>query len=230
MSLAATAPVGAQSDETVPEVTTTLGGPTSSIIATTTTTPPVCQDLVAPTAVFVGTVTGKVGITARYAVAQLRSGELPATRVQVDYPDDIRFVQEGRQYVVGAALDPVTNRLVSKVRTPRDADPDDPCNLQDQVYTRNLDGSPLDTGIFTGLADKGWRVVWAFALPTLIALGILTVLVLVKRAGVGAFRLSIRRSGRPRRPSPPPGGAPPPASPGQPASRTPAPPDVPARR
>ncbi len=212
------------------EVTTTLPGASTSILATTTTQPPVCKDLVPASVVFVGTVTGTSGTTARYAVAQLRSGELPATRVQVDYPDDIRFVKEGRQYIVGASVDPLTNRLVSKVRPPRDVDADDPCNLQDQVYTRNLDGSRLDTGVFTGLSGRGWQVAWSFVLPTLIALGVLTVLVLFKRAGLGAFRLSLRRAVRPRPPSHPPDPGSPAPSPPRPPSRTPAPPDAPVRR
>ena len=135
-------PALAQSDETVPEPdVTTIDGATTSILATTTTKPPECKELVPASAVFVGTVIGVTGDTARYAVAQVRSGELPATRVQVDYPDDIRFIKEGRQYVVGAVLVPATSRYQSKVRPPRDVPTDDPCNARDQVYTKNLDGS-----------------------------------------------------------------------------------------
>jgi len=226
--------VAAQSEETVPEgeITTVVESATTSILATTTTKPPECKDVVPPTVVFVGTVTGTSGITARYAVAEVRSGELGATRVQVEYPDDIRFVKDGRQYVVGAWLDPATNQLVSKVRPPRDLDPDDPCILQDQVVTRNLDGSAVDTGLLSGLSGKGWNIAWAFLLPTLIALGLLTVLVLFKRAGAGAFRLSLRKAARPPQPSPPPGEGPPAPSPPSPTtpSRTPGQRDTPARR
>ena len=234
MLTAWTTQAGAQSEETVPEgeITTVVDGATTSILATTTTTPPDCKELVAPTVVFVGTVTGTSGVMARYAVAQVRSGELGATRVQVEYPDDIRFVKDGRQYVVGAWLDPATNQLVSKVRPPRDVDPDDPCIDQDQVYTRNLDGTPVDTGLLSGLSGKGWQIAWAFLLPTLIALGLLTVLVLFRRAGAGAFRLSLRGAARPPQPSPPPDEEPPVRSPptSAPQSRTPAPRDTPARR
>lgn len=224
-------PALAQSDETVPEpASTVVDGATTSILATTTTKPPECKDLVPASVVFVGTVVGVTGDTARYAVAQVRSGELPATRVQVDYPDDIRFIKEGRQYVVGAALVPVTNRYQSKVRPPRDVAPDDPCNDRDQVYTRNLDGGAVDTSIFSGLSGKSWEIAWAFLLPTLIALGVLSVLVLFRRAGVGAFRLTVRRGAAPRRPSPPPDRAPPPPEPEPPGSRTPARPGAPTRR
>jgi hypothetical protein len=219
----AAVPAGAQSDETVPDVTTVPEGATTSILATTTTKPPECKDIVPASVVFVGTVISTVGITARYAVAQIRAGELPGTRVNVDYPDDIRFIKDGRQYVVGAYLDAATGRLASKVRPPRDVASDDPCNARDQVYTRNLDGSAVDTGVFSGLSGKGWQAVWAFALPTLIILGVLTVLVLFKRAGLGAFRMSLRRALRPPPPSPPPDPEPPVREPIPASRRTPAP-------
>ena len=181
-----------------PDVTTVDGAPTS-ILATTTTKPPECKDLVPASVVFVGTVIGVTGDTARYAVAQVRSGELPATRVQVDYPDDIRFVKEGRQYVVGAAArSRPRTATVSKVRPPRDVDRRTTRATQrDQVYTKNLDGSDVDTEhlLRAGRASGG-EIAWAFLLPTLIALGMLTVLVLFRRAGVGAFRLSLRRAVR----------------------------------
>jgi hypothetical protein len=226
-------PALAQSDETVPEPdVTTIDGATTSILATTTTKPPECKDLVPASAIFVGTVIGVTGDTARYAVAQLRSGELPATRVQVDYPDDIRFIKEGRQYVVGAVLVPATSRYQSKVRPPRDAPTEDPCNARDQVYTRDLDGSPVDTSIFSGLSGKAWEMAWAFLLPTLIAIGVLTVLVLFRRVGVGAFRLTLRRAAAPPRPPPPRDQEPPPPPPGSTPtpSRTPARPGARARR
>jgi hypothetical protein len=233
-AVALTAPAQAQSDETVPDdadLGTTLPGATTSILATTTTTAPECKELAPVTAIFVGTVTGTVGETARFAVAEIRQGALPATRVQVDYPNDIRFVKEGHQYVVGVTTDPATQRLVSKVRPARDVEEDDPCNLRDLVYTRNVDGTNVDTGIFSGLSGKGWRIAWSFLLPTLIALALLTLLVLFKRAGVGAFRFGLKRAAAPPRPSPPADEEPlarPPVSTG-PASRTPARPGPPPR-
>jgi hypothetical protein len=216
-------PALAQEDTVPPdEVVTTVGGATTSILSTTTTKPPECKDLLPLSVVFVGTVIGTSGTTARFAVAQIRQGELPATRVSVEYPDDIRFVKEGSQYMVGAAVDPATNLLASKVRPSPDQPDDDPCIERDPVYTRNLDGSKVDTGLFSGLSGKGWSVAWAFALPTLIALGLLTVLVLFKRAGTGAFRLSLRGAGAPPRPSPPPAQEPDVPSPAPARSRTPA--------
>ena len=129
-------PALAQEDTVPPdEVVTTLSGATTSILSTTTTKPPECKDLLPLSVVFVGTVIGTAGTTARFAVAQIRQGELPATRVSVEYPDDIRFVKEGSQYVVGAAVDPATNLLVSKVRPSPDQPDDDPCIERDPVYT-----------------------------------------------------------------------------------------------
>jgi hypothetical protein len=211
------------------EVTTTIGGATTSIVSTTTTKPPECKDLLPVSVVFVGTVIGTGGTQARFAVAQIREGELPATRVSVEYPDDIRFMKDGRQYLVTAAIDPETNELTSKVRPAPEQPDDDPCIERDLIYTRNLDGTNVDTGLFSGLAGKGWTVAWAFVLPTLIALGLLTVLVLFKRAGSGAFRLSLRGAATPRRPSPPPGQEPPAPSPDPAPSRTPASPGPRAR-
>ncbi len=225
-------PVGAQGAETVPSVgaPTGLTGAAPSIIATTTTKPPECTDVVDPSVVFVGTITGLTGVTARYAVAQIRAGKLPGTRVPVDYPDDIRFLKQGRQYIVGAVLDPTTRRLRSKVRPPPGTAKDDPCTERDKVITHNVDGTKVDTGVFSGLSGRGWQVVWAFVLPTLIALGVLTLLVLLKRAGLGAFRLSLRGGSRPPPPSPPPDRGRPAPGPGPPSGRTPTRRDEPARR
>ena len=223
MTVSLASPALAQEDTVPPdEVVSTLSGATTSILSTTTTKPPECKDLLPLSVVFVGTVIGTAGTTARFAVAQIRQGELPATRVNVEYPDDIRFVKEGSQYVVGAALDPATNVLISKVRPSPDQPDDDPCIERDPVYTTNLDGSKVDTGLFSGLSGRGWSVAWAFALPTLIALGLLTVLVLFKRAGTGAFRMSLRGAGAPPRPSPPPAEEPDAPSPVPASSRTPA--------
>lgn len=229
-----TAPAQAQSDETVPndaDLGTTLPGATTSILATTTTKPPDCKELAPVSAIFVGTVTGTAGETARFAVAEIRQGALPATRVQVDYPNDIRFVKEGRQYVVGVTVDPATQRLVSKVRPARDVEEDDPCNERDLVYTRNVDGSNVDTGIFSGLSGRGWRIAWSFLLPTLIALSLLALLVLFKRAGVGAFRFGVKRAAAPPRRPPPEAQEPPAPSPAStgPPSRTPVRPGPPPR-
>ena len=48
--------------------------------------------------------------------------------------------------------------LVSKVRPSPDQPDDDPCIERDPVYTTNLDGSKVDTGLFSGLSGKGWSV------------------------------------------------------------------------
>jgi hypothetical protein len=231
VGMAAMGSASAQSDETVPpEPVTTVDNAPTSILATTTTKPPECKDLLQPAAVFVGTVTGTAGESARFAVAQMRSGQLPGTRVSINYGGDIRFVKVGRQYVVAAAIDPTSKQLTSKVRRPREEAPDDPCISHDLVYTRNLDGSAVDTGVFSGLSGKTWEIAWAFLLPTLIALGVLTVLVLFRRAGVGAFRLTLRRADRPPPASRQPDPGPPAAEPDYLVSRTPGPPGPRARR
>src|SRR5262245_47103706 len=69
----------------------------------TTSLPPGCTQPKAATAVFVGEVTAKDVKTARFEVVQVRAGSLQGYEVSgmvdVDYYDDVRYIDVGEQYI-----------------------------------------------------------------------------------------------------------------------------------
>lgn len=199
--LAATAPVSAQPDDPgQPTGAAPVSAPPAS------TLPPGCVLPAPAAAVFVGRVEAKDIRTARFAVAQVRAGTLGGFLVgglvDVDYGDDVRFLEIGERYLVGARFDGDTGRLVSKVRALAPmfggnqvvgiGDSDQACpEVEDPVQTLHLDGSTVDTGVLSPLwedrrgllAAVALPVVWAFAV--LVGLAALRWIVLGVVIGVG---------------------------------------------
>jgi hypothetical protein len=204
---AATAPPGPA--QTVP-VGGPAGVPTTAVPSTTIPTPGTtiagsCVTF-APVAVqFVGVVAAKGNPTVTFRVTEVRRGTVPAVRVDVDYPDDARFLQVGHRYLVTAAQEPESGRFNSKVRRPPGEELPETCTAQDLVITKNTDGSTIDTGIFAGMRGKWGRAFFLFLAPLAAVLVILTAIVLVKHLLLYGFRLPGRmREARERRPPRPP--------------------------
>ena len=148
-----------------------------------------------PVAVFVGTLAAADATTARFAVQQIRAGSLDGyavdTIVDVRYDDDIRFLQPGEQYLVGALPDPLLGVLRSKVRLAAplfggDAvigvnDTDLHCpRIEDGVKTLLVDGRGVDTGVLAPLKSAKKTMLKAVLRPLGIAFGILVVLASIK--------------------------------------------------
>lgn len=172
---------------------TTSAAPASS---TTSTTQAAARcDPVAPTAsVFVGTVVSRQPTNVRFRVDEVRTGPaLGATEVDVTYLRDARFFDVGTRYLVSASLDPDTNLYVSKVRSRRGEDPR--CTAKDPIRTVLANGTPIDTGVFTGLHGTRNKVLRAFLLPLGVALGVLAALVALKWLVIYATR-GLRRLAR----------------------------------
>ena len=159
------------------------------VVPTGCTAPP------APVAVFVGTLADSDATTARFAVQQIRAGSLDGyavdTIVDVRYDDDIRFLRQGQQYLVGAIPDPITSVLHSKVRLPAplfggDAvigvnDSDVSCpRVEDGVKTLLVDGREVDTGVLTPLKHAKKSVLKAILKPLAVAFIVLVVLASMK--------------------------------------------------
>ncbi len=157
--------------------------------------PPGCNAPPAPVAVFVGTLADSDATTARFAVQQVRAGSLDGyavdTIVDVRFDDDIRYLHAGRQYLVGARPDPITNVLRSKVRLAAplfggDAvigvdDTDLRCpRLEDGVKTLLADGREVDTGVLAPLKTAKKSVAKAVLRPLAIAFVVLVVLASMK--------------------------------------------------
>ena len=85
-----------------------------------TTIPAGCAIPMAPQMVFVGELLSIADTTATFRVIQVRagtaSGYITNDTVEVRYGQDTKFLDEGTRYIVGAASDPFSPLLVSKVR------------------------------------------------------------------------------------------------------------------
>ncbi len=147
---------------------------------------------------FIGFVTAKDFEKARYRVVQLRAGSLGGASVDglidVLYFDDVKFLDVGEQYLVGARFDDTFGSMFSTVRPAEplfggndviglnDSDVECPV-LEDPVRTVRPDGSSVDSGVISPLLDDKARVFGALALPALVAFGVLAGLVLFRQAG-----------------------------------------------
>jgi hypothetical protein len=155
--------------------------------------------------VFTGTMIGKDDITqvVRFRIDQLRAGSAEAWAVNglidVRYGPDYRFLARGEQYLVGVGLDPVFNVPSSTVRPPEptfggndvvgvdDLAVDCP-TLDDPVRTLQIDGTSVDSGVISLMTEDRRLLLATLAVPTVIALGVLLALVVVRVFGALAVR------------------------------------------
>jgi hypothetical protein len=180
--------------------------------AATTTIPAGCSAPEPLALEFVGKVIAGDASVARFQVLQVRQGTPPGPMVDVDYgdTDDRRFVADGKTYLVAAALNPESSRLVSKVRIPRTEA--QACAKYDAIFTNNADGSHIDSSVLAGLGGKWGDIAAAFLIPTGVIFAVLLGLVILKHTflltGRGVRYARARRRSRPS----PPAGPPPPAA------------------
>lgn len=176
------APAGAQTPTTAPApvpAPVPAPAPTTTAPPRTTTTLARCDEPPPVAVRFTGTVTESGDRLVRFAVDAVTVGSLPADRpVEVDFPDDARFLRPGRAYLVTAAADREVDRLVSKVRTPRGTPAH--CAAADPIVTTGADGTPVDTGLLAGLSGTGSTALWYVLAPIGVAIGVLSALSIVK--------------------------------------------------
>ena len=158
--------------------------------AGTTTTTIACPIFAGANAQFIGTATQVADVVVVFHVDRVDAGAIAANDVDVDYPDDARFLKVGKQYRVPVLRDAESDRFVSKVRpvAPDRGGVVEECAKRDPVLTTLADGKPIDTGVFSGLHGTSRRVVRAFVLPTVAVLGALVVLVVLKRMMAWTYR------------------------------------------
>jgi hypothetical protein len=163
--------------------------------AGTTTTTSAGPVFAAADAQFTGTATQVTDVVVRFHVDRVDAGAIAVNDVEVDYPDDARFVKVGTQYRVPVLRDAESDRFVSKVRpvAPDRGGVVEECAKRDPVLTTLADGKPIDTGVFSGLHGTGRKAVWAFVLPTIAVLGALVVLVLLKRMMTWTYNRVVTR-------------------------------------
>jgi hypothetical protein len=129
--------------------------------------------------------------TARFRIRAVRAGS-PAGfavdgLVDVRYGEDVRFLDTGSSYVVGAAVDPARGVLFSSVREPAPlfSGPDVVAAgvsdvrcpvVEDPVRTLRLDGRPVESGVLAPLRSSGRQVARAVLGPIVVAFAVLVAL------------------------------------------------------
>ncbi len=164
-----------------------------------------CPVPVPAAAVFTGTMIGKDDVTqvVRFRIDQLRAGSADPWAVNglidVRYGADYRFLVNGDQYLIGAALDPVYGVPASTVRPPEptfggndvvgvdDLAVDCP-ELDDPVRTLQVDGTSIDSGVLSLMTDDRRLLLATLAVPATIVFAVLLALVVLRGFGGLAFR------------------------------------------
>ena len=123
--------------------------------------------------------------------------------VEVRYGQDTKFLDVGVRYLVGAASDPYSPLLISKVREESplfggDAiigvgDSFDCPEFEDPIRTLCEDGTAIDTGVFAPLRDNLWLLVLVGVLSLAIVMALLFGVVLLRQMVRGASRGLRRR-------------------------------------
>lgn len=183
-----------------------VGEVTEPSTAPTSTIPEGCIVPIPVQATFVGVVTESDRRTARFSVEQMRGGSLEGytsrNLVDVDYAEDVRFLELGESYIVAVGVDQASGRLYSKVRDPEPLlgssqviglNTGATCpEIEDAVRTVTMQGRAVDSGVLTPLREARPRLIRAVVLPLAWALGILVALATVKAFAVALLEASHR--------------------------------------
>ena len=167
-----------------------------------------CPEVERADVAFVGTVLAKDFRTVRYEIDQLRAGSAGPWAIDglidVRYGTDAQYLDVGEQYLVGAAVDPELGVLASAIKPPEPLfGGNDVIGLEDTAVecpevergsiTLHVDGTTVDSGVFTPLLDDRRTLFATIAVPTAVALAALLVLVVLrfvwKWAMTGVFAL-----------------------------------------
>lgn len=178
--------------------------PQSSAPATT-----IPAECVVPTpvqATFIGTVVESDRRTARFQIVQERGGSLEGYSsrglVDVDFAEDVRFLEFGQSYIVAVGVNSSNGRLFSKIRDPEpllgssqvvglNSGVNCP-EVEDAVRTLDLDGRSVESGVLAPIREAQGRVIRSIVLPLAWILGILVVLATLRNIGSAFLQASYR--------------------------------------
>lgn len=188
--------------ESPPNVPVTTVAVIESTTPRTTTTLVPCEKTADLAVIFVGRPVVRTGNIVSFNVDSVVQGDLKGDTTTVKFPLDDRFIFDGKPYRVAASFDAESATLVSKVRPPRNTPAH--CLALDNVFTEHADGTPIDTGIFSGMSGNWKKVPLALLEPLGVAIGALFVLVILKHSFGWLFRRAfnfvVRRLSGSRRP------------------------------
>jgi hypothetical protein len=171
----------------VDPVRATIPPPVAPPVSVPSTTIPAGCELPTPVqATFVGRLAATDRRTGRFEVAQIRGGSLDGFAVNglvdVDYGDDIRFLESGAEYLVAVGVDTASGRLQSKVRDPEplfggnqvigiEERPLDCPAVEDAVRTLLTDGSSVESGVLAPLSSDRSGLLRAVLMPAVWVFG-----------------------------------------------------------
>jgi hypothetical protein len=184
---------------TVPVDPAATAPPPSQVLPSTTNIVPLnCTPIAPPFLVFAGRITAYQIPTFRFKVDQVVAGTWDGPLVDVDFPNDAGFLRLGPTYLVAAQVDAATGKLFSKVRyTFRTQPGPGTCPGDDPIITRLADGTPVDTGLLSGMKGRWSKVLTAFVVPSIAIIGALVLLVSLKHLVTRVLRTSPVSSRRP---------------------------------
>ena len=206
-----TAPVVINTSDSVPDEQGDFSGVVETTLpinsSATTSIPAGCVIPMAPQMVFVGELLSIDDTTATFRVIQVRagtpSGYINNANVEVRYGQDTKFLEKGTRYIVGAASDPFSPLLVSKVRENAPLFGGDAVvgidgatgacpNLEDPVRTLFENGTSIDTGVLGPLLDNKLLIVLSILIAIAVVVGGLFALVMARQVSRQASK-GIRR-------------------------------------
>ncbi len=188
-----------------PLVTTTTSTTTTTLPSAVTTVPEGCALPPIALAVFVGKVISTDPVNAVFDVLQMRAGSLEGyitnNEVEIRYGTDVKYLETGKSYIVGANPDSVSLKLSSTIRDTAElfggaqvVGSSKQCPVFDAAArTLHTDGSAISTSILGKLFDQPWRIAVAFLLPPVLVLLGLFGLVWLRRGTKPAKRPTKKR-------------------------------------
>jgi len=177
----------------------------TTVPAPTNTIPASCFIPTRVQATFVGRLSASDRRTARFEVTQMRGGSLDgysvASLVDVQYDEDVRYLNLDQNYIVAVGIDEASGVLYSKIRDPEPlyggsqvvgVNSGVKCpEVEDAVRTLTMDARSVESGVLAPLKDSKTKIARAFLLPFLWVFGGLFGL-----ATIRAFIVTVYRTGK----------------------------------
>jgi len=177
----------------------------TSVPAPTNTVPASCFIPTRVQATFVGSLSASDRRTARFEIVQMRGGSLDGysanNLVDVQYEEDVRYLELEQSYIVAVGIDQSTGALYSKIRDPEPlyggsqvvgVNSGVICpEVEDAVRTLTMDARSVESGVLAPLKDAKGKLGRAILLPFLWVFGGLFGL-----ATIRAFIVMVYRTGK----------------------------------
>ena len=188
------------------DIGTVSGGDTGDTVPVTLPLVPIptgCIAPIQPHIVFVGEVIDRDVRSVRYRIQSIRYGRpdpfAGGDRIDVRYGLDAQYLDDGREYLVSAVVDPDLGVLVSRVTDPIEhfggdevigvSESDVSCpDSEDPMVTLDLDGKRIEGGVLEPFFGARVRILAALLVPAGFALGAIFLLASLRLSVTGVYR------------------------------------------